>query len=107
MSRKTFIEAERECETTFQLNVVAFELMSNHIHIIISGQEHEIEDYFMYFRARLKRYLAGHGIRLTNGEPEDIISTISRYYRHSISSTREPSRRCSEAGFPNFRRTAS
>lgn len=108
MSRKTFIESERECETTFQLNgpwwhlftdgkstpivlrteddynftmnlmarccyrygslnVVAFELMSNHIHIIISGQEHEIEDYFMYFRARLKRYLSGHGIRLTNG----------------------------------------
>lgn len=106
MSRKTFIEAERECETTFQLNVVAFELMSNHIHIIISGQEHEIEDYFMYFRTRLKRYLAGHGIRLANGEPEDIISTISRYCRHSISSTREPSWRCSEAGFPNFRRTA-
>lgn len=40
------------------LSVITFEIMSNHIHIVLSGDEHIINEFFATFRKRLKRYLS-------------------------------------------------
>lgn len=48
------------CLTDFPaLRVAAFEIMSNHIHIVINGEEDLIQDCFWTFRRRLKRFLRG------------------------------------------------
>lgn len=39
------------------LKVVAFEIMSNHIHIVLCGDESIINEFFALYRKRLKRYL--------------------------------------------------
>jgi len=49
-----------------RLWVCAFELMSNHIHIVISGTLDNIEAFWIIFRKRLQRYLSGKGIELPN-----------------------------------------
>ena len=47
------------CLTEFPtLAVIAFEIMSNHIHIVLSGDEHIINEFFATYRKRLKRYLS-------------------------------------------------
>ena len=40
------------------LSVITFEIMSNHIHIVLSGDEHIINEFFATYRKRLKRYLS-------------------------------------------------
>ena len=40
------------------LAVIAFEIMSNHIHIVLSGDERIINEFFATYRKRLKRYLS-------------------------------------------------
>ncbi|MCQ2117659.1 MAG: hypothetical protein MJY76_05945 [Bacteroidales bacterium] len=40
-----------------QIKVFAFQLMSNHIHLVISGNEQDIMDFFNYFKDRLDHYL--------------------------------------------------
>ena len=40
------------------LNVIAFEIMSNHIHMVLSGDENTINVFFATYRKRLKRYLS-------------------------------------------------
>lgn len=39
--------------------VYAFQLMSNHIHLIIGGDEREIRDFFVFFVGRLDKYFEG------------------------------------------------
>ncbi|MCM1178264.1 MAG: hypothetical protein NC335_11040 [Bacteroides sp.] len=46
------------------LKIVAFELMSNHIHMIISGELPMIEILFTDFRKRMKRYFTRKGLKL-------------------------------------------
>ena len=47
------------CSTEFQeLVIVAFEIMNNHIHIVLAGEEEKIKEFFMAFRRRLVRYLS-------------------------------------------------
>ena len=47
------------CSTEFQeLVIVAFEIMNNHIHIVMAGEEEKIKEFFMAFRRRLVRYLS-------------------------------------------------
>ena len=47
------------CLTEFPtLSVITFEIMSNHIHIVLSGDEHIINEFFATYRKRLKRYLS-------------------------------------------------
>ena len=46
------------CLTEFPaLKVVAFEIMSNHLHIVLCGDESIINEFFALYRKRLKRYL--------------------------------------------------
>ena len=46
------------CLTEFPaLKVVAFEIMSNHLHIVLRGDENIISEFFALYRKRLKRYL--------------------------------------------------
>ena len=50
------------CSVQFpNVKIVAFALMSNHIHLVISGKIELIENYFNSFRIRLTRYLCGLG----------------------------------------------
>jgi len=46
------------------LKIVAFELMSNHIHIVLAGDREVAEAFFTSFRRRLSRYLSGKGQEL-------------------------------------------
>lgn len=39
--------------------VYAFQLMSNHIHLIVGGDEREIRDFFVFFVGRLDKYFEG------------------------------------------------
>lgn len=40
------------------LKVVAFEIMSNHLHIVLCGDKNIINEFFTLYRKRLKRYLS-------------------------------------------------
>ena len=42
---------------TGSITIVAFEIMSNHIHIVLCGSEHNARRLFDLFRRRLCRYL--------------------------------------------------
>lgn len=42
-----------------QIYVFAFQLMSNHMHLVISGEETTIYAFFKYFRNRLEKYFDG------------------------------------------------
>lgn len=47
------------------LLIAAFEIMSNHLHIVLCGDKHIIQEFFDTYRRRLKRFLSGRGpIRL-------------------------------------------
>lgn len=41
--------------------IVAFEIMSNHVHLVVSGNEDDIRRFFNLFRRRLKWYLTSKG----------------------------------------------
>jgi len=41
------------------LRVYTFQLMSNHIHLAISGDPDEIDELFRYFKERIRKYLEG------------------------------------------------
>lgn len=43
------------------LRLVTFTLMNNHFHFIIVGSREDVTAFFIYYRKRLKRYLAGRG----------------------------------------------
>lgn len=47
--------------------VIAFAIMSNHVHIVLSGSESLVTDFFERFARRLKRYLVGRGMPLPKG----------------------------------------
>lgn len=44
-----------------EIRVIAFEIMSNHLHIVLSGDEMIIRDFFTILRRRLKRHLSTKG----------------------------------------------
>lgn len=41
--------------------IVAFEIMSNHIHLVVSGKEDDIRHFFALFKRRLKWYMTSKG----------------------------------------------
>ncbi len=41
--------------------IVAFEIMSNHIHLVVSGKENDLRLFFTLFKRRLKWYLTSKG----------------------------------------------
>ncbi len=41
-----------------EIKIVAFEIMSNHLHIVLCGDENIINEFFALYRKRLKRYLS-------------------------------------------------
>lgn len=43
------------------VTIIAFEVMSNHIHVILSGQETACKEFFRYFKDKLKRYYSHSG----------------------------------------------
>jgi len=43
------------------IRLFTFELMSNHLHLVISGEESEIDAFFQLFKDRLRKYLEGTG----------------------------------------------
>lgn len=43
------------------VTVVSFEVMSNHIHVILAGQKADCQAFFDYFKAKLKRYYSSIG----------------------------------------------
>ena len=51
---------------TENITVATFEIMDNHIHIVMSGDEHNVIHFFDNFRRRLSRYLSGTGHTLPN-----------------------------------------
>ena len=42
-----------------QIRIFAFQLMSNHIHLVVAGDERSIMDFFAYFTLRLEKYFEG------------------------------------------------
>lgn len=56
-----------KCSSEFpELAIVAFELMSNHLHIVLTGEEKRVNDYFAVFRHRLVRYFAKRNVVLAD-----------------------------------------
>lgn len=56
-----------KCSSEFpELAIVAFELMSNHLHIVLTGEEKRVNDFFAVFRHRLVRYFAKRNVVLTD-----------------------------------------
>lgn len=50
------------CAAEFStLKIAAFEIMSNHLHIVLCGDKNIIQEFFDTYRRRLKRFLAGRG----------------------------------------------
>lgn len=45
------------------VQVVTFEIMSNHVHFVLCGSESEVLAFFALFKKRLRRYLMGKGDR--------------------------------------------
>ena len=43
------------------VQIITFELMSNHVHFVICGSEADIQAFFTLFKKRLRRYLVNHG----------------------------------------------
>lgn len=43
-----------------QIRIFAFQLMSNHMHMVVSGDKAVIEDFFYYFKDRLDWYFEGN-----------------------------------------------
>lgn len=43
------------------VQIITFELMSNHVHFVLCGSEEEVLAFFELFKKRLHRYLARHG----------------------------------------------
>ena len=43
------------------LRLITFTLMNNHFHFIIAGNREDVTNFFLMYRKRLKRYLAGMG----------------------------------------------
>lgn len=43
------------------IRIITFELMSNHVHFILSGEEVQCHAFFSKFKSRLQRYFRGHG----------------------------------------------
>lgn len=46
------------CAATLNIRIIAFELMSNHIHFILAGSKEAGLEFFNQFKSRLKRYFA-------------------------------------------------
>lgn len=44
------------CAATRNIRIIAFELMSNHVHFIVSGSKEECLSFFNQFKSKLKRY---------------------------------------------------
>ena len=66
------------CSTEFQeLVIVAFEIMNNHIHIVLAGEEEKIKEFFMAFRRRLVRSLSQNHYM----KPFDCFEDIEKHYR--------------------------
>lgn len=56
-----------KCSSEFpELTIVAFELMSNHLHIVLTGEEKRVNDFFAVFRHRLVRYFAKRNVVLAD-----------------------------------------
>lgn len=50
------------CVSLFpRIRIYTFQLMSNHLHLVLSGDENEIERFFEMYRERLKKYFEGTG----------------------------------------------
>ena len=46
------------CAAMQNIRIIAFELMSNHVHFIIAGTKEECLSFFDHFKSKLKRYFA-------------------------------------------------
>lgn len=66
-----------------RIRIYAYQLMSNHLHLVIAGEKKDIEDFFEYFRGRLDRYFDGNvdlcGYKLKLFLIEDL-----SYFRNAI-----------------------
>lgn len=74
------------CSMNRGFSILAFSLMSNHIHIIAEGQYSELELFFKKYRARLSLYLSKHYYvcDLDNFKPQIIPINDLAYLRNSI-----------------------
>lgn len=65
------------------LRIFAFQLMSNHLHVVIAGEEQTIMDFFDCFKMRLEKYFMGNvdlsGFKLKLHPVNDL-----QYFRNSI-----------------------
>lgn len=66
--------------------IITFEMMSNHIHMVISGSAEDIQSMFGLFRKRLGKYLdrAGHHVDLTGFTLKLIPINDLEYLRNAI-----------------------
>lgn len=66
-----------------RLQIYAFQLMSNHVHLVVSGDADYIKEFFKYFTERLDRYFDGKvdlsGFELTLKPVNDLV-----YFRNTI-----------------------
>ncbi len=68
------------CLTGFPaLSVAAFEVMSNHIHIVLCGDENIIKEFFTIYRKRLKRYLSMNGKRRLSNQFQMSLKPINDF----------------------------
>lgn len=51
----------RCCDECQGITIVAFEIMSNHIHLVIAGEEEAVRNFFSHYHKRMARYFSSQG----------------------------------------------
>lgn len=66
-----------------EIKLYAFQLMSNHIHLVVGGQAASIHRFFEYFVSRLKKYF-GDAVDLSGFTLKLFLVTDIAYFRNAI-----------------------
>lgn len=65
------------------VKIYAFQLMSNHVHLIVAGEESEVQCFFAFYVGRLKKYLA-HSVDLSAFRLKLFLVSDLAYMRNAI-----------------------
>ena len=65
------------------ITIYAFQIMSNHVHMVVSGERSQIQDFFAYFRDRLRLHL-NKEVALSSFELKLFLIEDLSYFRNSV-----------------------
>lgn len=65
------------------IKIYAFQIMSNHIHMVVSGERSQIQDFFAYFKDRLRLHL-NKEVALSSFDLKLFLIEDLSYFRNSV-----------------------